>query len=122
MSKATELLNVLEEKTSMICRECGKKFKKTLGKKTVEVKCPKCGGYDTDVDEKLIELFMVESPAEFAEIEAQLANIKDKAALSKWWSDLTFSQVSDTLWNKADPKEQKAILTLVRKKNKKLGG
>jgi NAD-dependent SIR2 family protein deacetylase len=35
--------------TQMECMECGHKFKKKIGKKTVEVKCPKCGGYDTDV-------------------------------------------------------------------------
>jgi len=37
------------QSTPMVCHECGKKFKKKLGKNTVEVKCPKCGGYDTDV-------------------------------------------------------------------------
>jgi len=47
---------VLNEKatsqsTQMICRECGKKFKKKVGPKTFEAKCPKCGGFDTDVDE-----------------------------------------------------------------------
>lgn len=36
-------------KTEMECMECGKKFKKKLSSTTVEVKCPKCGGYDTDV-------------------------------------------------------------------------
>ena len=35
--------------TQMECMECGHKFKKKLGKNTVEVKCPKCKGYDTDV-------------------------------------------------------------------------
>ncbi len=35
--------------TPMECMECGHKFKKKLTKKTVEVKCPKCKGYDTDV-------------------------------------------------------------------------
>jgi len=35
--------------TPMECMECGHKFKKKIGKKTVEVKCPKCKGYDTDV-------------------------------------------------------------------------
>jgi len=34
--------------TSMICNECGKKFKKKIGPKTFEVKCPKCGSYDTE--------------------------------------------------------------------------
>lgn len=35
--------------TQMQCMECGHKFKKKLGKGAYEVKCPKCGGYDTDV-------------------------------------------------------------------------
>ena len=35
--------------TQMECMECGHKFKKKLGRNTVEVKCPKCKGYDTDV-------------------------------------------------------------------------
>jgi len=34
--------------TQMQCMECGHKFKKKLGKNTVEVKCPKCKGYDTE--------------------------------------------------------------------------
>ena len=37
------------QQTPMVCHECGKKFKKKIGKGTAEVKCPKCGGYDTDV-------------------------------------------------------------------------
>lgn len=37
-------------KTEMICRECGKIFKKSIGPRTFEVKCPKCGGYDVDVN------------------------------------------------------------------------
>ena len=32
----------------MQCNECGKKFKKAIGKWTMEAKCPKCGGYDTE--------------------------------------------------------------------------
>ena len=35
--------------TQMECMECGHKFKKKIGAKTVEVRCPKCKGYDTDV-------------------------------------------------------------------------
>lgn len=38
------------EKTPMVCRECGYKFKKSIGKGSVDIKCPKCGGYDTDVE------------------------------------------------------------------------
>jgi hypothetical protein len=34
--------------TPMQCMECGKRFKKKIGKNTFEVKCPKCGGYDTE--------------------------------------------------------------------------
>jgi len=37
-----------KESTPMICRECGRKFKKIIGPKTFEVKCPKCGSYDTE--------------------------------------------------------------------------
>ena len=37
-----------EEKTSMRCNECEKKFKKKIGPRTYEAKCPKCGSYDTE--------------------------------------------------------------------------
>ncbi|MFA4971295.1 MAG: hypothetical protein WC683_01695 [bacterium] len=37
--------------TRMLCNECGARFRKKLGKSTFEVKCPKCGGYDTEPDE-----------------------------------------------------------------------
>jgi hypothetical protein len=36
------------EKTPMVCQECGHRFKKTIGKGTFEVRCPKCGGFDTE--------------------------------------------------------------------------
>jgi len=36
------------DKTQMQCIECGKRFKKKIGSKTFEVKCPKCGSYDTE--------------------------------------------------------------------------
>lgn len=36
-------------KTKMVCYECDAEFSKKIGAKTFEVKCPKCGGYDTDV-------------------------------------------------------------------------
>jgi Zn finger protein HypA/HybF involved in hydrogenase expression len=42
------------QSTKMICRECGHKFKKKIGPKTVEIKCPKCGGYDTDINESTV--------------------------------------------------------------------
>lgn len=35
--------------TQMECMECGHKFKKKLSSNAVEVKCPKCKGYDTNV-------------------------------------------------------------------------
>ena len=35
--------------TRMECMECGHKFKKKIGPRTVEVRCPKCKGYDTDL-------------------------------------------------------------------------
>jgi len=37
-----------DDKTEMKCQECGKEFKKKIGKGTYEVKCPKCGSYDTE--------------------------------------------------------------------------
>ena len=46
--KFFKYLNEKSESTEMECIECGKKFKKKLGKKTLEVKCPKCGSYDTE--------------------------------------------------------------------------
>jgi len=33
----------------MECIECGHKFKKKITKSTIEVRCPKCKGYDTEV-------------------------------------------------------------------------
>ena len=36
------------EKTEILCNECGKRFKRTIGINTFEIKCPKCGGYDTE--------------------------------------------------------------------------
>jgi Zn finger protein HypA/HybF involved in hydrogenase expression len=30
------------------CDECGHTFTKKIGPNTYEVKCPKCGGYDTE--------------------------------------------------------------------------
>jgi DNA-directed RNA polymerase subunit RPC12/RpoP len=36
------------ESTQLQCMECGKRFKKKIGKNTFEVKCPKCGSYDTE--------------------------------------------------------------------------
>jgi predicted Zn finger-like uncharacterized protein len=35
--------------TPMQCMECGAKFRKKIGPKTTEVKCPKCGSYDTEI-------------------------------------------------------------------------
>ena len=42
-------LNEASQKTDMECMECGHKFKKKIGKGTAYVKCPKCGGVDTDL-------------------------------------------------------------------------
>jgi Zn finger protein HypA/HybF involved in hydrogenase expression len=36
-------------KTSMQCMDCGHQFKKKLGPRTTEVKCPECGSYDTEI-------------------------------------------------------------------------
>ena len=50
MKKILEIIDQMIEATSaMECMECGHKFKKKIGKNTVEVKCPKCGGFDTDL-------------------------------------------------------------------------
>ena len=38
-----------EKSTPMICNECGNHFNKKITLKTTEVKCPKCGGYDTEI-------------------------------------------------------------------------
>jgi len=35
-------------KTTLVCNECGKRFKRTIKANTVEIKCPKCHGYDTE--------------------------------------------------------------------------
>ena len=40
----------MREKVRMECLECGKSFNKTIGPRTLEVKCPKCGSYDTDME------------------------------------------------------------------------
>ena len=32
----------------VLCNECGKYFTKTITAGTLEIKCPKCGGYDTE--------------------------------------------------------------------------
>ena len=34
--------------TRIECIECGHKFNKKLKENTYEVKCPKCGSYDTE--------------------------------------------------------------------------
>lgn len=36
------------QSSQLQCMECGHKFKKKIGRGTVEVKCPKCKGYDTE--------------------------------------------------------------------------
>ena len=37
------------ESTPMVCLDCGHKFKKKLGPKTYEVRCPKCRSFDTEI-------------------------------------------------------------------------
>jgi len=50
-----EILNKIDkylkesEKTTFECQECGRKFKKKIGPRTLEVKCPKCGSTDVEV-------------------------------------------------------------------------
>lgn len=38
----------LDSRTPMLCVECGHRFKKTINPGMFEVKCPKCGSYDTE--------------------------------------------------------------------------
>lgn len=40
----------MKKAKNMECMECGRKFNKKIGPKTYEVKCPKCGSYDTDLN------------------------------------------------------------------------
>jgi phage FluMu protein Com len=40
----------MKSKVQLKCYECGKQFKRTLGPRTFEVKCPRCKGYDVGVD------------------------------------------------------------------------
>jgi hypothetical protein len=44
----SEIVEGKTPSTPMECIECGRKFKKVIGKNTLEVKCPKCGSYDTE--------------------------------------------------------------------------
>ena len=36
------------QKAKIICLECGAKFNKLITAHTFEIKCPKCGGIDTE--------------------------------------------------------------------------
>lgn len=36
-------------KAEIECNECGHKFKKKVTSKTTEVRCPKCGSYNTEI-------------------------------------------------------------------------
>lgn len=40
----------VDKRVSMVCLECGYKFKKAINTKIYEVQCPKCKGYDTEPD------------------------------------------------------------------------
>ncbi len=37
-----------KQKTALKCNFCGKVFKRYIGPKTYEIKCPKCGEYDVE--------------------------------------------------------------------------
>ena len=37
------------DRTKMVCLECGREFGKRIGANTYEVRCPRCGSYDTEV-------------------------------------------------------------------------
>ena len=43
----------MNQDNMIICRKCGKKFEKKIGKKSMEVKCPKCGSCDKEPAEVL---------------------------------------------------------------------
>jgi Zn finger protein HypA/HybF involved in hydrogenase expression len=36
-------------RSDIVCLECGHHFKRTIQATTVEIKCPRCGGYDTEI-------------------------------------------------------------------------
>lgn len=37
-------------KTLLVCLECGHRFRRKLGPRTFEVRCPKCGSVDVEVE------------------------------------------------------------------------
>ena len=37
-----------DSSTKLKCMECGKEFKRKIGKNTYDIKCPKCHGYDVE--------------------------------------------------------------------------
>ena len=37
-------------RSTIVCNECGHRFKRTIGPNTFEIRCPKCRGYDTEPD------------------------------------------------------------------------
>jgi Zn finger protein HypA/HybF involved in hydrogenase expression len=36
-------------RSDIVCLECGHHFKRVIKATTVEIKCPRCGGYDTEI-------------------------------------------------------------------------
>ena len=38
-----------DQKIKFECVECGKTFSRAIGLRTYEVKCPRCGSYDTEL-------------------------------------------------------------------------
>ncbi len=36
--------------TTLICLECDKTFRRRIGPRTYEIKCPRCNGYDVEVN------------------------------------------------------------------------
>ena len=39
----------ISDKAEMRCNECGKAFTRFIKSSTVDVRCPGCGGYDTEI-------------------------------------------------------------------------
>lgn len=47
-SRIRSVRSKLSSKLRFVCNECGHRFQHTIGPRTFDVKCPKCGGYDCE--------------------------------------------------------------------------
>jgi len=71
-----EFSESINESTEFECLECGAKFKKNLKSGQFEVKCPKCGGYDTDLA----------SPSDIGRVDILKKGTKVKLKSGKVWT------------------------------------